>query len=161
MLRLLTWVVVLAASAAGAPLAEYFSSTTADGYVEAALRTLGDANSSASSKDYAARLLDALGNASAALGYKASACQAASTALKSGGLANIHHGGSLRMGVGCAIDVPADASAAVNAAMQVRTSQQDNTNGSSTPSNVSRTRCSADSRVRSSCPIPTALVLAR
>lgn len=102
-----------------APLGEYFSPADADAYVEAALRTLGDSEADVTSKDYAVRLLKALDHASAATGYKSSACAAVSSVLASGDLAGIHHGLSLRDGVGCTGGIPLEARGAIEAAIQV------------------------------------------
>lgn len=88
------------APALAAPLCEYFSPADADSYVEAAVRALGDAESSIEDKDYAVRLLGTLDTASVALGYKSSACSAVVAALASGDLEQIHHGISLSAGVG-------------------------------------------------------------
>ena len=88
------------ASALVGPLDEYFSPADADAYVEAAVRALGDAESSIADKDYAVRLLGALGSASVASGYKSSACAAVVAALANGDLERIHHGINLGAGVG-------------------------------------------------------------
>lgn len=87
-------------AALAAPLVDHFSRADGEAYVEAALRALGDPESSLADKDYAVRLLAALGNPSVASGYKSSACSAAAAGLGSGDLAQIHHGISLGNGVG-------------------------------------------------------------
>lgn len=110
---------VLSHSAIAAPLGENFSQANADAYVEAALRTLGDAEASVSDKDYAVQLLGALDKASVAIGYKSSACATVSSALLSKDLERIHHGISLRNGVGCTGPIPASVSGAIQAAMEV------------------------------------------
>ncbi|CAM9663092.1 unnamed protein product, partial [Sphacelaria rigidula] len=89
-------VTIHAPCAAGAPLKEHFSLNDADAYVEVAVKTLGDGAATASDKDYAVRLLDALGNGSVAKGIKPSACTTASAGVTGGDLAGIHHGISLR-----------------------------------------------------------------
>lgn len=103
-----------------APLRECFSSADSDAYVEAAVRTLGDGEATVSDKDYAVRLLKALDNASVATGYKSSACVTVSAGLASGDLAGIHHGISLRAGVGCAGEVSGQVSEAIEESMQVQ-----------------------------------------
>lgn len=114
-------VTIHAPCAAGAPLKEHFSLNDADAYVEVAVKTLGDGAATASDKDYAVRLLDALGNGSVAKGIKPSACTTASAGVTGGDLAGIHHGISLRVGVGCAGETAsAKASGAIEQAMQVR-----------------------------------------
>lgn len=108
------------AASVAAPLGEYFSPADADAYVEAAVRMLGDAESSLQDKDYAVRLLTALDNASVASGYKSSACSAAAAGVSSEDLEQIYHGISLATGVGgCAVAKTWRASEAVQATMEV------------------------------------------
>ncbi len=91
---------LLAPSALGAPLVDHFTAGDGEAYVEAAVRALGDAGSSLADKDYAVKLLEALGKPSVASGYKSSACSAAAAGLGSGDLEQIHHGIGLAGGVG-------------------------------------------------------------
>lgn len=108
-------------SVAGAPLKEHFSTNDADAYVEVALRTLADGAATTPDKDYAVRLLNALGKEAVATGYKSSACSTASVGLADGDLAGIHHGISLRVGVGCAGEAAsAEARGVIEQAIQVR-----------------------------------------
>lgn len=103
---LLLWAVSLLAAgyapapALAAPLGEHFSPADVDAYIESAMRTLGDGESTIIDKDYAVRLLEALDSSSMASGYKSSACSVAVAALSSGNLERIHHGISLGSGVG-------------------------------------------------------------
>ena len=124
---LLLLVALLAPSALGAPLVEHFTAGDGEAYVEAAVRALGDADSSLVDKDYAVRLLGALGKPSVASGYKSSACSVVAAALGGGGgggggdLEQIHHGISLGNGVGgCANAKTWAASEEVADAMKVR-----------------------------------------
>lgn len=108
------------APALAAPMAEHFSRADVDAYVEAAVRTLGDSESTTADRDYAVRLLGVLDNPSVASGYKSSACSAAAAGLLNGDLEQIHHGISLANGVGgCTNAKTATASEEVRAAMQV------------------------------------------
>ncbi|CAM9901470.1 unnamed protein product, partial [Scytosiphon promiscuus] len=103
-----------------APLVDYFSPADAEAYVEAAVRALGDTGSSLADRDYAVRLLVALGKPSVASGYKSSACSAAAAGLSSDDLERIHHGVSLANGVGgCSNTKTWRASEAVAEAMTV------------------------------------------
>ena len=107
--------------ALAAPMAEHFSRADVDAYVEAAVRTLGDSESTTADRDYAVRLLGVLDNPSVASGYKSSACAAAAVGLLSGNLEQIHHGISLASGVGgCTGAKTATAAEEVGAAMKVR-----------------------------------------
>lgn len=104
-----------------APLGEHFSPADADAYVEAAVRMLGDMESSLQDKDYVVRLLATLDNASVASGYKSSACSVAAAGLSSADLEQIYHGISLATGVGgCAAAKTWRASEQVQATMEVR-----------------------------------------
>lgn len=87
-------------TALAAPLVDHFSPADGEAYVEAALRALGDPDSTLTDKDYAVRLLEALDKPSVASGYKSSACSAVAAGLGSGDLKQIHHGISLGNGVG-------------------------------------------------------------
>lgn len=110
-----------APAAVAAPLVDHFSQADGEAYVEAAVRALGDSESSLADKDYAVRLLGALDNPSVASGYKSSACSAAAAGLGSGDLGQIHHGISLGNGVGgCANAKTWRASEEVAEAMKVR-----------------------------------------
>lgn len=103
-----------------APLGEHFSPADADAYVEAAVRSLGDPESSVKDRDYAVRLLQALERSSVASGYKSSACSAVAAGLTSGDLERIHHGISLSGGVGgCTTAKTWRASEQVAAALEV------------------------------------------
>lgn len=106
-------------STCAAPLGEYFSPANADAYMEAAVRTLADAGTSVLDKDYAVQLLGALSQASVATGYKSSACSMAQAELSSGDLGRIHHGISLRAGVGCTGSIPEAISGVIENALQV------------------------------------------
>lgn len=117
---LLAVVGLLAPAALAAPLVDYFSPADAEAYVEAAVRALGDTGSSLADRDYAVRLLVALGSPSVASGYKSSACSAAAAGLSSDDLERIHHGVSLADGVGgCSNAKTWKASEAVAEAMTV------------------------------------------
>lgn len=120
-LPLLATVSLQAPAALAAPLVDYFSPADAEAYVEAAVRALGDAGSSLADRDYAVKLLVALGNPSVASGYKSSACSAAAAGLSSDDLEHIHHGVSLANGVGgCSNAKNWRASEAVAEAITVR-----------------------------------------
>lgn len=93
--------------------------TSADAFAEAALRTLGDAGSSVSDKDYAVRVLRSLGKGSVAIGYKSSTCAAASAGLATGILDQIYHGISLTTGVGCSGSIPDAVGGVIEDALQV------------------------------------------
>ena len=109
------------APALAAPMVEHFSNADVDAYVEAAVRTLGDSESTTADRDYAVRLLGVLDNPSVASGYKSSACAAAAVGLLSGDLEQIHHGISLAKGVGgCTGVKTSTAREEVAAAMTVR-----------------------------------------
>lgn len=92
--------VILGPAARAAPLVDRFSAADGDAFVEAAVRALGDADSSLEDRDYAVRLLAALDKPSVASGYRSSACSVAAAGLSSGDLEQIHHGISLADGVG-------------------------------------------------------------
>ncbi|CAM9351050.1 unnamed protein product [Ectocarpus fasciculatus] len=91
---------ILGPAARAAPLVDHFSAADGDAFVEAAVRALGDADSSLVDRDYAVRLLVALDKPSVASGYRSSACSVAAAGLGSGDLGQIHHGISLADGVG-------------------------------------------------------------
>ncbi|CAM9746004.1 unnamed protein product [Ectocarpus sp. 4 AP-2014] len=91
---------ILGPAARAAPLVDHFSEADGDAFVEAAVRALGDPDSSLEDRDYAVRLLAALDKPSVASGYRSSACSVAAAGLSSGDLEQIHHGISLADGVG-------------------------------------------------------------
>ncbi|CAM9448596.1 unnamed protein product [Ectocarpus sp. 12 AP-2014] len=91
---------ILGPAARAAPLVDHFSAADGDAFVEAAVRALGDPDSSLEDRDYAVRLLAALDKPSVASGYRSSACSVAAAGLGSGDLEQIHHGITLADGVG-------------------------------------------------------------